>query len=117
MKKKIKAMLSTLCYLVGIVGAIYVGGYLMLICPIRDLLEAFQAEVLTLHLLVVSIIKIACSTTVAGAVWCTGYIGYNYFIGTEDEYDRLMKQLQEEKKERRLKRQEKRKSRQKEKEQ
>ena len=101
MKKKTNAVLSILCYILGIVGAIYVGGYLLLICQIQQLVGAFTSGTLTLHILIGCIVKIALSTTVAGAVWCAGYIGYNHFVGTEDEYDRLMAQMKKEKEERR----------------
>lgn len=105
MKKSWRAFMSIVCYTVGLVGAIYFGGWLMLIQPINQIWEAYQQQVLNWHMLLVAIIKIALSTTVAGAVWCTGYIGYNHFIGTEDEYDRLMAKL---KKEREAKRAQKR---------
>lgn len=68
MKKKCDKLLGILCYALGILAALYVGGYLML----------------TLPLLLKSIIKIAFSTTFAGLVWCIGYIGYNFFKGDED---------------------------------
>lgn len=67
MKKKCDKLLGILCYALGILAALYVGGYLMLIKPIH-----------------VIIIKIAFSTTFAGLVWCIGYIGYNFFKGDED---------------------------------
>lgn len=111
MKKMLNAVLSIVCYFAGVVAAVYCGGYLMLLCPIKDLLYSFQTNTMTAHLLVVCIIKIALSTTVAGLVWCIGYIGYNHFIGTEDEYDRLLKQLEEEKKERKAMRKEAREAR------
>ena len=68
MKKKCDKLLGILCYALGILAALYVGGYHML----------------TLPLLLKSIIKIAFSTTFAGLVWCIGYIGYNFFKGNED---------------------------------
>ena len=67
MKKKCDKLLGILCYALGILAALYVGGWLMLIKPIH-----------------VIIIKIAFSTTFAGLVWCIGYIGYNFFKGNED---------------------------------
>ena len=67
MKKKCDKLLGILCYALGILAALYVGGWLMLIKPIHK-----------------SIIKIAFSTTFAGLVWCIGYIGYNFFKGNED---------------------------------
>lgn len=75
MKKKCNKLLGLLCYALGILAALYVGGYLMLI---------IGNDMLTLPLLLKSIIKIAFSTTFAGLVWCIGYIGYNFFKGNED---------------------------------
>ena len=84
MKKKCDKLLGILCYALGILAALYVGGYLMLIKPIHVIIIAFGNDMLTLPLLLKSIIKIAFSTTFAGLVWCIGYIGYNFFKGDED---------------------------------
>lgn len=84
MKKKCDKLLGILCYALGILAALYVGGYLMLIKPIHVIIIAFGNDMLTLPLLLKSIIKIAFSTTFAGLVWCIGYIGYNFFKGNED---------------------------------
>ena len=84
MKKKCDKLLGILCYALGILAALYVGGYLMLIKPIHVIIIAFGNDMLTLPLLLESIIKIAFSTTFAGLVWCIGYIGYNFFKGNED---------------------------------
>lgn len=65
MKKKCDKLLGILCYALGILAALYVGGWLMLIKPIHVIIIAF-------------------STTFAGLVWCIGYIGYNFFKGNED---------------------------------
>ena len=81
MKKKCDKLLGILCYALGILAALYVGGYLMLIKPIHVIIIAFGNDMLTLPLLLKSIIKIAFSTTFAGLVWCIGYIGYNFFKG------------------------------------
>ena len=35
-------------------------------------------------------VKMIVSTTVAGLIWCIGYIAYNHFKGTEDpDWDEL----------------------------
>lgn len=56
----------------------------MLIVPVRDLLGAFAAGTLSASMILVSVIKIFLSLTVGGFLWCVGYVGYNYFRGTED---------------------------------
>ena len=68
MKKKCDKLLGILCYALGILAALYVGGYLMLIKPIHVIIIAFGNDMLTLPLLLKSIIKIAFSTTFAGGV-------------------------------------------------
>lgn len=77
-------VLGIACYTIGILCAIYVGGWLMFIKPIQTLVLAFSAGTLSLSILLKSIIKIAFSSTFAGLVFCIGYIGYNHFKGTED---------------------------------
>ena len=66
MKKKCDKLLGILCYALGILAALYVGGWLMLIKPIHVIIIAFGNDMLTLPLLLKSIIKIAFSTTFAG---------------------------------------------------
>lgn len=99
MKKKWSWILGTLCYTLGVFLAIYIGGWAMLIQPIRTLFAAFSMKSLTLSLLTKEIIKIALSTTVSGFLWCLGYIGYNHFKGTEDPEWEALEQKYKAKKE------------------
>lgn len=92
MKKRWKVILAAACYIFGVFASIYIGGWLMLVKPVRLLMYAYGTGTLSVRLLVSCIVKIVLSTTVAGLVWCVGYIGCNYFKGTEDEYDRLLRQ-------------------------
>lgn len=84
MKKKLQMFMAMACYAFGILSSAYVGGWIMLILPVRRLLGAYSAGMLSLSLVLVSGIKIFFSLTVAGFIWCVGYVGYNHFIGTED---------------------------------
>lgn len=84
MKKKINRIMGMICYALGILCALYVGGWVMLIKPINMLIMSFKMGNITLTLLLKSIVRIAFSTTVGGFVWCLGYVGYNFFKGTED---------------------------------
>lgn len=84
MKKKWNALLGAICYTLGVFSAIYVGGWLMLIVPIKTLMAALTGGVLTIKLLTKCILLIAFSSTFGGLVWCIGYIGYNHFRGTDD---------------------------------
>ena len=88
--------MGMICYIMGVFCSLYVGGWMLLIQPIRKLLDAFSAGTLTFTMLVASIIQIALSTTFAGLVWCIGYIGYNFFKGTEDpDWEALEKKWRE----------------------
>ena len=90
MRKRAKIR-GTICYVLGIIGCVFVAGYLLLICPIHELVNAFIDDVLTFSILIKCIVKIALSTTVGGFVWCLGYAGYNYFQGTEDiDWDEII---------------------------
>lgn len=92
MKKKWNLLLGIICYTLGVFLTIYIGGWVMLIQPIRLLLTAFSAKTLTFRMLVNCIIKIALSTTVGGFLWCLGYIGFNHFRGTEEpDWEKLEK--------------------------
>lgn len=84
MKKKWSRLLAIICYTLGTFGSIYVGAWMMLLQPIHQLLSAFSDDELTLQMLIMGIIKITLSTTVAGTVFTVGYIGYNHFKGTDD---------------------------------
>lgn len=107
MDKKWKVVMATICYILGVLASIYVGGWIMLIKPIRLLMFAYSAGTLSLHMLVVCIVKIALSTTVGGLVWCVGYIACNCFRGTEDEYDRILAKERKRIEERKARRKEK----------
>lgn len=82
--KKWRKLLGIASYSLGVFSSLYVGGYLMLIKPVGKIMNAFSADTLTFSILIYNLIIIAFSTTFAGLVWCLGYIGYNFFKGTED---------------------------------
>ena len=84
MKKRTDRILGIVCYTVGILLALYVGAWQMLIEPIGLLIYTFRNGDLTLTILVMNIIKIALSTTVSGIMFTFGYVGYNHFKGPED---------------------------------
>lgn len=84
MKKHINAMLGFVCYTIGVLAAGYYGLWKMLVVPLHTLYSSLMAGNLQLTLLVECIIKILFSTTMAGLIWCIGYIAYNHFKGTED---------------------------------
>ena len=90
MKKRVSTILAVTCYVLGVVASLYVGCWKMIYLPLRDLYEAFGTGAFRFSLVVSCGIKLLLSTTLAGSVWCVGYIGYNYFIGTDDpDWDAL----------------------------
>lgn len=90
MRKKIQMMAGLICYGLGVLGAFYVGGWLMFVQPVVTLFTGFGNNTLTLPMVLVCGIKILFSATIGGLVWCIGYIGCNHFKGTEDpDWDAL----------------------------
>lgn len=73
-----------MCFLIGTLLAIYVGGWLMIVAPLKELLNAFLLGKLTKELIVISTIKCALSLTAGSAIWCGGYILRNKMIGYEE---------------------------------
>ncbi len=77
--KRVKMLMAFICYAVGVIASLYVGGWMMLIQPVHDLYVAYRQGALDVLLITVSVVKILLSSTVAGFVWCLGYIMYNRF--------------------------------------
>lgn len=70
MKKTIKKIIEMAFSLLGVVLALYVGGYLFLIEPVHVLYVRFMADTLTSKTLFVCIVKIFLASTVSGGIWC-----------------------------------------------
>lgn len=100
MNRKMKILLALMCYACGAFAAIYIGGWIMLFKPLRLLISSYCTGTLGISILIHCVFKIILSTTVGGLVWCIGYMGCNYFRGTEDEYDRLLAAEEEQRKKR-----------------
>lgn len=69
------------CSLVGTILALYVGGWMMIFKPIEGTILAYMAGTLTIKGVAVTVLKCILSTTAAGAIWSSGYILKNKFIG------------------------------------
>ncbi|MCI7107835.1 MAG: hypothetical protein PUA77_09335 [Lachnospiraceae bacterium] len=90
MKKHLNMLIGFICYGAGVVCSIYYGLWKMLLLPIHALGTALFAGELTLTFVIACVVKMIVSTTVAGLIWCIGYIAYNHFKGTEDpDWDEL----------------------------
>lgn len=74
MKKHINALLGFVCYTIGVIAAAYYGLWKMLVLPLHTLAVSFLAGDLNITLLAVCVVKILFSTTMAGLIWCIGYI-------------------------------------------
>ena len=82
--KTLRLMIGTLCSVIGTLLALYVGGWLMLCKPIQGVVSAYFAGNLTIGIIALAVFKCLLSVTVAGAIWCGGYIAKCKFIGHED---------------------------------
>lgn len=69
------------CYLAATILALYVGGWMMILKPIEGTVTAYLAGTLTIKGVAVTALKCVLSATVASAIWCSGYILKNKFIG------------------------------------
>lgn len=85
MGRNIRIILSIVVYVLGFSIAIYIGGWLMLIKPIKNIILAYTMGTLTIPQLIVSVIKCICSLTVAGFIWSLGYIASNLIFDSRDE--------------------------------
>ena len=81
MSRNIKFCLAIVIYLIGLAVSVYV----MLIQPIRGTITAYTLGTLTLRQLVINVIKCISSLTVAGLIWCIGYIASNHVYDSRDE--------------------------------
>ena len=100
MKKHINALLGFVCYTIGVIAAAYYGLWKMLVLPLHTLAVSFLAGDLNITLLAVCVVKILFSTTMAGLIWCIGYIAYNHFKGTQDpDWETMEKEYMAEKEE------------------
>lgn len=78
MKITWKTTAAVLCYLLGIVGWCYVGGYMILAKPVKGLVVAYLAGKLSIWKIVIAIVQGFVYLSLAGGVWCVGYMLSNY---------------------------------------
>ena len=79
MKFSWKTIAALLCYILGVVGWFYVGGWMVLTRPVKELLVAHAAGSLSIIGIIKALAQGFGYLTVAGAVWCIGYMLSNYF--------------------------------------
>ena len=84
MGKQWKRLMGFLCYGAGIVCSLYYGLWKLLVLPLYALVTTWMAGQMTMTFFLACGVKILVSTTLAGLIWCIGYMGYNFFKGTDD---------------------------------
>ena len=78
-----RKLIRRCCYLLGTFLALYIGGWLMLVHPIRDIYDGWCEGVLGVRRLFGDAMKCLFAGTVGGTFWSVGYIIGNIFR----EYD------------------------------
>lgn len=79
-----RLMAGGMCSLIGTLLAIYVGGWLMLLSPLKETIAAFFLGTVTRKMVIVAALKCAFSLTAVGAIWCGGYILKQKIVGYEE---------------------------------
>lgn len=85
MNRNFRITLALVVYLLGIVAAVYVGGWVMIIKPLHGTMTAYTHGTLALPQVIATVVKCLCSMTVAGLIWCIGYIASNHVYDSRDE--------------------------------
>lgn len=79
MKITWNVLIAALCYILGVIGWCYVGGYMILTKPVKGLIVAYLAGNLSLGKIIIAFIQGFVYLSLAGGVWCIGYMLSNHF--------------------------------------
>lgn len=79
MKISWKATMAFLFYALGVVGWLYFSGFMIITKPVKAVILAQMAGDLTIWKLVIAVVQGFLYLSLAGGVWCIGYILSNYF--------------------------------------
>lgn len=79
MKMNWRAIAAVVFYALGILGWLYVGGWMILTRPVKGLILAHLAGNLSLWKLLIAAIQAFLYLSLAGGVWCVGYILGSHF--------------------------------------
>lgn len=74
-----KTMMAFLFYSLGVIGWFYFGGFMILTKPVKAVILANMSGNLTIWTLAGAVIQGFLYLSLAGGVWCIGYILSNYF--------------------------------------
>lgn len=78
MKTRWRKIASFIVSILGGLAWCYVGGWLVLTGPVKGLVIAFGAGQLTLGKLLSLVLEVFIYLSLAGGVWCIGYMLSNY---------------------------------------
>jgi hypothetical protein len=79
MKKNWRAIAAFVFYTLGILGWFYIGGWMILTRPVKGLILAHLAGNLSLWKLLAAVIQAFLYLSLAGGVWCIGYMLSTHF--------------------------------------
>lgn len=79
MKFSWRAVAALLFYVLGVLGWLYVGGWMILTKPVKGIVLAQIAGNLTLMKLVAAFVQGFIMLSLAGGIWCVGYMISNHF--------------------------------------
>ncbi len=79
MKFSWRMIATAFSYALGVLGWCYVGGYKILTGPVRELILAQMAGSMSLGRLVAALIEGFIYLSLAGGVWCIGYMLSSHF--------------------------------------
>lgn len=79
MKNSWRTLAAVVFYILGVLGWIYFGAWMIWTKPIKGLILAHMAGQLSIGKFLIAIVQGFLYLTFAGAVWCVGYILSNRF--------------------------------------
>lgn len=77
MKKSWKVYAAIACYVLGMLGWIYFGVWMILTKPVKELVLAYMAGDLSIGKAAVAGVQGFIYLTIGGLVWCIGYVLHN----------------------------------------
>lgn len=79
MKFSWRTVVALIFYVLGVIGWLYVGGWMILTRPVKGIILAQLAGDLTLMKLVIALAQGFILLSLAGGVWCIGYMISDHF--------------------------------------
>lgn len=74
-----KTVVAALFYILGVLGWCYVGGWMILTKPLKGIMVAHIAGNLSIGKIIIALFQGFVYLSMAGAVWCIGYMLSNHF--------------------------------------